>query len=89
MQAAKEARYSATPVVRQVIDEQGRRQTWLADHLGVDQSLVSRILAGRRTVSEPDARLVSNILGAPFSLLWKLAGTSESCKTDEHLEEVA
>lgn len=83
MELMKGTRYTATPLLRHVIEEQGRRHGWLADQISRDKSQVSRIVAGERTISEEHARVITNLLGVPFSLLWKLVETSETLVQDE------
>lgn len=80
-------RYQATPLVAAVIEEQGRRKTWMAEQIQVTNSQVSHVLAGRRTVVESDARIWANILGVPFGALWKLAKTSKKLRTEDSFTE--
>lgn len=53
---------------------EGRKSTWLADRLGVDQTLVSHWLAGRR-VPSPDLAEAIEVLSDKFVLgaMWNCA----------------
>ncbi len=53
-----------------VLREQGRKQRWLADRVGVHESIVSDWVKGKRTVDAHRAGLIAEILGVPFSLLF-------------------
>lgn len=76
-------RYVATPRLREVIKQQGRRKNWLAEQITVDPSYVSHVIAERRTVAEHDAQVWAEILGEPFSALWKLVRTSKVLSESE------
>ncbi len=52
------------------LKEQGRKQRWLADQVGIHESVVSDWVNGRRTVDELRARQISKIMGVPFILLF-------------------
>lgn len=64
-----EPRFDAT-LLTQFLRDQGRKQRWLADRLGVHESLVSEWVNGRRTISEHRARQIATVLGVPFYLLF-------------------
>jgi predicted transcriptional regulator len=57
------ARYMATPKLREVIDRQGRKITWLANEVGVSYALVSMICDGKRSASWDVASQIINTLG--------------------------
>lgn len=63
-------RYVATPMLADVMVEQGRKATWLARKLHIHRSYLSRIVAGERMVSELRARSIADHLGVPFGLLF-------------------
>lgn len=79
-------RYEATPLLASVVKEQGRRRTWMGEQIRVSNSHVAHVLAGRRTVTEADARIWAGILGVPFSSLWKLAKRSSLSSVREYSE---
>ena len=51
-----------TPLKR-ILDEEGRRQDWLARQLNVDESAVSRWVRGVHVPSEPNRRAIAEALG--------------------------
>jgi hypothetical protein len=81
-------RFFATPLLAKVIEEQGRRKTWMGAQIRVSNSQVSHVLAGRRTVAERDAETWSHILGVPFFALWKLADASDSLVPSDEQEAI-
>lgn len=54
---------SDTEIIKQTLVIQGRRQNWLAKILGVDKSLVSHWLSGRRKMPEEMVAKAALILG--------------------------
>jgi len=44
---------------------------WMADQLGMSKSQMSRIVAGSRTVAEPDARALAMLVGGDFFSLFE------------------
>ncbi len=44
---------------------------WMASQIGVSKSHMSHMLAGRKTLSEFDARIVAAILGGDFFVLFQ------------------
>jgi len=62
-------RYAGTKI-KVVLDEQGRRQDWLADQVGVAPATVNRWINGSRTVDVANARKIAAILGVPLFLLF-------------------
>lgn len=86
---ASQDRYVATPLLAQIVELQGRRKTWLGEQIHVSRSQVSHVLAGRRTVTESDARIWAGILGISFDALWKLAKRSKMDQSDEQREAMS
>jgi transcriptional regulator with XRE-family HTH domain len=64
-------RYSGTRI-KTVLDDQGRRQDWLAAKVDVTPATVNRWIHGTRTLDFQQAMKVSNALGVPFSLMFEL-----------------
>jgi plasmid maintenance system antidote protein VapI len=72
-----EQRYDASLLARYLHD-QGRKQRWLAEQVGVHESLVSEWINGRRTLSELRAKQVARVLGVPFYLLFNVTEETNS-----------
>jgi plasmid maintenance system antidote protein VapI len=70
-------RYRATRL-EEIIREQGRERQWVAAQAGVHYSLITHLLRGRRTVSEPVAQRIASALGVPLFLAFELSGDSKS-----------
>jgi transcriptional regulator with XRE-family HTH domain len=70
-------RYRATGL-GQFIEEQGRLLEWVAEQGGVHPSLITHLLAGRRTVREDVARKIAAALGVPFGFAFELTHGSKS-----------
>lgn len=75
-------RYTASPQLRQAVDKTGRRLDWIASQLGMSRSHISHIVAGRRTISEADARVIVALIGGEFGVLFKLSDGSDSLSSD-------
>jgi transcriptional regulator with XRE-family HTH domain len=58
-------RYRATHL-KAIMDEQGRKRSWLARKVGVSESFIRFILSGERTVSEEVAERIATALGVPL-----------------------
>lgn len=65
-------RYRATNL-GEVMQAQGRRQTWLAAQLGVHKSLITHILKGRRSVARDSGERIASLMGVPFFVLFELS----------------
>lgn len=65
-------RYTARAALRRQIRLQGRRVDWLAEQLGVSKSFLSNVIAGRRSISEADARVLVALVGGDFRVLFEL-----------------
>ena len=70
------SRYGATNL-EAVLDAQGRKRRWLAERIGVSESFVSKLLAGRLTVDRQQGERVAAALGVPFFVLFELRERSE------------
>lgn len=72
-----EPRYSGCKI-KTVLEDQGRRQDWLAAKLHVTPATVNRWIHGTRTLDRVQATKVSDALGVPFSLLFELPKGNEA-----------
>jgi transcriptional regulator with XRE-family HTH domain len=61
-----------------VLHEQGRTQRWLADRVGVSESLISKLLTGKRTISRELGERIGAAIGVPFFVLFKLHERDDS-----------
>jgi transcriptional regulator with XRE-family HTH domain len=61
-----------------VLDEQGRKRRWLAERIGVSESLISKLLAGKHTIDQEQGERIASALGVPFFVLFELRERSES-----------
>jgi transcriptional regulator with XRE-family HTH domain len=52
------------------LEGRGIKQRWLAEQLGIHESIVSDWTNGRRTLSESRARQVAKVIGIPFIVLF-------------------
>jgi len=71
-QSTLSIRYIATPFLRQQIVDQGRRADWLAQQAGLSKSFLSKVMAGQKTISEVDARVLTALLHADFGVLFEV-----------------
>jgi ribosome-binding protein aMBF1 (putative translation factor) len=55
-----------------VIEQQGRYQKWVADRIGMSESLMSKVVRGGRTLNRSDAERIATLLGVPFFVLFEL-----------------
>jgi hypothetical protein len=69
-------RYVATANLAAVLAAQGRKQSWLAERLGVSSSLLCLIIGGAKTVGRDRGQQIADALGVPFGLLFKLRSRS-------------
>jgi len=56
--------------IGRVLNEQGRRQDWLAGKVGVTPATVNRWIKGSRSLDHGSAIRVADALGVPFFLLF-------------------
>lgn len=59
------------PIVRRLVDEQGRKYAWVADQLGVSRQLLGRIVAGERDLTIGEAQRLARILGVPVTTFFE------------------
>jgi hypothetical protein len=71
-------RYMATANLDAVLIAQGRKQSWLAERLGVSSSLLCLIIGGAKTVDRARGQQIADALGVPIGLLFKLRSRSDS-----------
>jgi transcriptional regulator with XRE-family HTH domain len=76
-------RYIATSNLGAVLETQGRKMRWLADRIGVSESKISHVLAGRHTVDRDQGERIAGILGVPFSVLFELRERSDTDPSPE------
>ncbi len=57
--------------LKQVIDETGRKKGWVAEKMGVSNSLVSLWISGNRRVLQKYRKRLAEVLGVPYSFLWE------------------
>jgi transcriptional regulator with XRE-family HTH domain len=60
--------YSPTRL-RELLEEQGRKHEWLADHTGYERETVTRYLTGAYPISEKFAQRAAKALGVPLHWL--------------------
>ena len=73
-----ERRFFAQPLVKDTIVEQGRVAAWIARQIGITKFQMSHVLAGRRPLSEEQARLVAVVLAKPMDTLFRCSDEHES-----------
>ena len=69
MRQHRSRRYRGTRLF-EVLEAQGRRQSWFAQQVGCSKSLLSLIKAGKRTIPEWLPPRASAILGIPEDVLF-------------------
>ncbi len=74
-------RYSATRLA-EVLEDQGRKQRWLASQIGIHESIVSDWINGRRTLSEDRAKQVAEALAIDFYLLFPVPNGTDSVSSE-------
>ena len=70
MTISHDERYVATNLA-EVIAAQGRRRNWLAERVGVSESLISKIVAGTKTADRVLGERIADVLGVPFGVLFE------------------
>lgn len=60
-----------TTVLVQILEEQGRRQGWLARRMGVSDSHLSRLLTGEKAMSPARAEQIAAILALPLAVFYR------------------
>lgn len=61
----------ATPL-RKVIDDEGRKQSWLSERAGIDQPTLSRIVNGRLNPTEGEQLAIAAALERPVAELFPI-----------------
>lgn len=61
---------NVTTILRQVMEEQGRRHVWLADLAGVSPSHVTRVMNGERQPGAEFKRVAAEALGVAVEELF-------------------
>lgn len=51
--------------LKAIMDAQGRRQTWLAEQVGVSVGMINHILHGRKPLTATMATKIAKALGVP------------------------
>lgn len=64
--------------LNEVIEAQGRRKRWLAEQVGVSESLIGKIALGQRTISAPLASKIALLLNEDVDRLFALYEQSET-----------
>lgn len=77
-----EQRYRATHLGK-VLDEQGRKRSWLAERAGVTGGYVTMIISGERTVDLVLGERIAALLDVPFFLLFELRERRDRCMEAE------
>jgi DNA-binding XRE family transcriptional regulator len=49
--------------VKEILKKQGRIQQWLAEKVGIDKIVMSRILTGKQQLPLPLAKKIAEVLG--------------------------
>jgi plasmid maintenance system antidote protein VapI len=60
-----------------LLDQQGRKQRWLAAQVGVSESHLSRVISGERLISRESAERIAAALDTSLFLLFEFMGESE------------
>ena len=67
----------------ETIEGQGRTKRWVAAQVGIHETMLAHLIAGRRTVTEPVADSISKVLGVPLFLLFVSADAAEMAAPNE------
>jgi transcriptional regulator with XRE-family HTH domain len=74
--------------LEQLLAAQGRRKDWLASQAGVSPSLISHVLAGRRTIAVEVAERMAAALQVPVFVAFDRS-TGPINRTDRQSEDAA
>jgi plasmid maintenance system antidote protein VapI len=69
-----------------ILSAQGRRRDWLAAQAGVDKSLITHLIAGRRTVAHEVAERISRALQVPFFVAFEFPNEAKSDSSEANQE---
>jgi transcriptional regulator with XRE-family HTH domain len=61
---------TSTTTVERVLDQQGRKLTWLAEKAGVSVSYASLMIAGKRPLTDEFRAAAAEALGVPEDVLF-------------------
>lgn len=76
-------RYRAVTLDRE-LSNQGRRKDWLAEQVGVHPSIISHLLAGRRTADSRLARAIADALNVDdIFLLFELPDGNKNVTSEQ------
>jgi transcriptional regulator with XRE-family HTH domain len=76
------ARYVSTNLAA-VLEAQGRMRRWLAERVGVSESLISKVLSGKKTVDQALGERIAEALGVPFNVLFEFRERNTSDSSPE------
>jgi len=65
-------------IAQRAIREQGRKQSWIAEQLGISRSALSLKLRGRRRFDPDELKELARILGLPADLITNEASKDEA-----------
>lgn len=82
-------RYTALPLLPQLITSRGIKQAWLGRKLNMSLVHFHHIVHGRRTISRENAQRVADALNMPFFALFESTyANKRSTDTTQEKEEV-
>lgn len=84
MMTTPRTRYQARELAA-VLASQGRKSVWVADRIGMSESLFCHVMAGRRTVTRDMAMQIADILDVPIWSLFaiRVPAIAEPAETEE------
>ena len=65
------------PGLKAVLREQGRSARWVAQKVGISETLISHAIYGRKTLTHATAKAISELLDVRFGLLFELPSGSD------------
>lgn len=65
------------------IESQGRTKRWVAAQAGIHETMLAHLIAGRRTITEPVAMRISEVLGVPLFLVFDSANAANHAASPE------
>lgn len=65
-------RFRAT-TLREVVESQGRKASWVAERAKISRFLMSHIMSGRRTVTRDTGEAIADAINVPFFVLFELS----------------
>jgi transcriptional regulator with XRE-family HTH domain len=67
----------------ELLQQQGRKQRWLAEQSKLSESHLSRVITGERLVDKATAERVAGVLNVPLFLIFEFTGRSENLSPSE------